>query len=177
MSFYSTFVFFIKPTNRVWKLVNDDFGLSKTLVRRLLCRTVWVDEPSHFVVSGVANSNCKYHQMGGGGVEVGGPFLRDPDKQTSRPSHEVTPMTLPASAFVFYFASSTSKFGCVHHNTIIVMQTHVPRQLWKMRTIEVKTYLILGRQIWSVDWSSYGCSRSCDPSIRDISQALPPTAQ
>ena len=111
-------------------LLTMDFGLSKTLVRRLPCRTVWVDEPSHFVVSGVANSNCKYHQNGrGGGVGGGGTISEDPDKQTSRPSHEVTPMTLPASAFVFYFASSTSKFGCVHHNTIIVMQTHVPRQL------------------------------------------------
>ena len=37
----------------VHKIVKD--GLSKTLVRALLSGTVWVDEPSPFVVSGIAN--------------------------------------------------------------------------------------------------------------------------
>ena len=39
--------------NSVRKIAKD--GLSKALVKALPCGTVWVDEPSPFVVSGVAN--------------------------------------------------------------------------------------------------------------------------
>ena len=41
-------------SNSVRKTVND--GLSRTLVRALPHGTVWMDEPSLFVVSGVANT-------------------------------------------------------------------------------------------------------------------------
>ena len=44
--------------NCVRKIVND--GLSKTLIRALPYGNVWVDEPSPFVVSAVANSSVAY---------------------------------------------------------------------------------------------------------------------
>ena len=41
----------------VRRIIND--GFSKTLVRALPYGTVWVDESSHFVVSGVASCTVK----------------------------------------------------------------------------------------------------------------------
>ena len=47
-----------KTTVGVWKIPND--GLSKTLVGALPYWTVWMDEPSPFVLSLVIKYDCQW---------------------------------------------------------------------------------------------------------------------